>query len=171
LRNGIAILPQEPVLFSGTIKSNLDPFNQYNDEYLWDCLEKAHLKALVHGLNGQLEHAVLEHGENFSQGTRQMLCLARAISRQANILLLDEATANVDYELNEKMITTVKQEFAHCTVITIAHRLSTILDSDKIIVMDKGKIVEYDRPSVLAERRDGLFARMLRESTDKKKKR
>nr|XP_020011854.1 canalicular multispecific organic anion transporter 1 [Castor canadensis] len=149
LRGKLTIIPQDPILFSGSLRMNLDPFNSYSDEEIWKALELAHLKSFVAGLQFGLSHEVAEAGDNLSIGQRQLLCLGRALLRKSKILVLDEATAAVDLETDHLIQMTIRNEFSNCTVITIAHRLHTILDSDKIMVLDNGKIVEYGSPEEL----------------------
>uniref|UniRef100_A0A673B896 ATP-binding cassette, sub-family C (CFTR/MRP), member 2 n=1 Tax=Sphaeramia orbicularis TaxID=375764 RepID=A0A673B896_9TELE len=149
LRNRLTIIPQDPVLFSGTLRMNLDPFDKFSDEEIWRVLELSHLKDYVSGLQEKLQHEVAEGGENLSVGQRQLLCLARALLRQSRILILDEATAAVDLETDNLIQNTIRKEFSHCTVLTIAHRLHSIMDSSRVMVLDAGKIVEFDSPSNL----------------------
>lgn len=163
LREKLTIIPQDPVLFSGSLRMNLDPFNHYSDEELWKALELAHLKTFVSGLPLGLSHEVSEAGDNLSIGQRQLLCLARALLRKSKILIMDEATAAVDLETDHLIQTTIRSEFAHCTVLTIAHRLHTIMDSDRVMVLDKGKIVEFDSPEELL-RNPGPFHSMAKEA-------
>jgi len=160
LRSKISIIPQDPVLFSGTIRNNLDPYGEYSDKDLWDALEEVEMKKLV----GNLNISISEGGSNFSIGQRQLLCLARAIIRNNIILVLDEATANVDPQTDSLIQRTIKKTFSDCTVITIAHRLHTIMDSDRVLVMDSGHAVEYDHPKVLLENKNGMFYNMVREA-------
>lgn len=182
LRSKLAIIPQDPVLFIGSIRTNLDPFSQYTDADLWETLEKViltfvqakkrtyilckvHLKKLVEELPGKLESSVSENGENFSVGQRQLLCIGRALVRKPKILVLDEATASIDIETDELIQKTIRQSFANCTVLTVAHRLYTIIDSDKIMVMDKGKLVEFDSPkNLLQSDQISLFAKLIDQS-------
>ncbi|XP_033956822.1 ATP-binding cassette sub-family C member 2 [Pseudochaenichthys georgianus] len=158
LRNSLTIIPQDPVLFSGTLRMNLDPFDKFSDEAIWKVLELSHLKNYVAGLQEGLQHEVAEGGENLSVGQRQLLCLARALLRKSRILILDEATAAVDLETDDLIQTTIRQEFSHCTVLTIAHRLQSIMDSSRVMVLDAGKIVEFDSPSNLLEKRGNFYA-------------
>uniref|UniRef100_A0A3P9K0Y3 ATP-binding cassette, sub-family C (CFTR/MRP), member 2 n=1 Tax=Oryzias latipes TaxID=8090 RepID=A0A3P9K0Y3_ORYLA len=163
LRSRLTIIPQDPVLFSGTLRMNLDPFDKFSDEELWKALELSHLKDYVAGLQEGLQHEVAEGGENLSVGQRQLLCLARALLRKSRILILDEATAAVDLETDNLIQNTIRKEFAHCTVLTIAHRLHSIMDSSRVMVLDAGKIVEFDSPSNLLENR-GYFYSMAKDA-------
>ncbi|XP_039546373.1 canalicular multispecific organic anion transporter 1 isoform X1 [Pimephales promelas] len=158
LRSRLTIIPQDPVLFSGTLRMNLDPFLKFSDEEIWSVLELAHLKDYVRGLPAGLQHEVSEGGENLSLGQRQLLCLARALLRKSRILILDEATAAVDLETDDLIQSTIRREFSHCTVLTIAHRLNTILDSSRVMVLDSGKIVEFDSPSTLLHKQGHFYS-------------
>ncbi|CAD5211774.1 unnamed protein product [Bursaphelenchus okinawaensis] len=161
LRSNITIIPQDPVLFSGTLRFNLDPFNRYSDEQLWKSLELAHLKAFTTSLAEGLEHPITEGGDNISVGQRQLVCLARALLRRSKILVLDEATAAVDLATDSLIQETIRKEFAGSTVFTIAHRLNTIMDYDKVMVLDKGEIKEYDSPRALLNDRNTVFYGMV----------
>ncbi|XP_039927054.1 ATP-binding cassette sub-family C member 2 [Hirundo rustica] len=163
LRNNLTIIPQDPVLFTGTLRMNLDPFDQYSDEAVWKALELAHLKTYVQGLPEGLLHFVSEGGENLSVGQRQLVCLARALLRKAKILILDEATAAVDLETDDLIQTTIRSEFADCTVLTIAHRLHTIMDSNRVMVLHAGQIVEFDSPEELLTKQ-GVFSAMAKDA-------
>uniref|UniRef100_A0A4W6CQK3 ATP-binding cassette, sub-family C (CFTR/MRP), member 2 n=1 Tax=Lates calcarifer TaxID=8187 RepID=A0A4W6CQK3_LATCA len=158
LRNRLTIIPQDPVLFSGTLRMNLDPFDKFSDEDIWRVLELSHLKDYVAGLQEGLQHEVAEGGENLSVGQRQLLCLARALLRKSRILILDEATAAVDLETDNLIQNTIRKEFSHCTVLTIAHRLHSIMDSSRVMVLDAGKIVEIDSPSNLLKKQGHFYA-------------
>ncbi|KAF7219965.1 ATP-binding cassette sub-family C member 2 [Nothobranchius furzeri] len=158
LRNNITIIPQDPVLFSGTLRMNLDPFDKFSDENIWRVLELSHLKDYITGLEEGLQHEVAEGGENLSVGQRQLLCLARALLRKSRILILDEATAAVDLETDNLIQNTIRREFSHCTVLTIAHRLHSIMDSSRVMVLDAGKIVEFDSPNNLLEKRGHFYS-------------
>uniref|UniRef100_A0A3B5A424 ATP-binding cassette, sub-family C (CFTR/MRP), member 6b, tandem duplicate 1 n=1 Tax=Stegastes partitus TaxID=144197 RepID=A0A3B5A424_9TELE len=149
LRSRITIIPQDPVLFSGSVRMNLDPFETCSDEDLWKALELAHLSSFVSALPHKLNHQCSEGGENLSLGQRQLLCLARALLRKTRILVLDEATAAVDLRTDQLIQSTIRTQFSDCTVLTIAHRLNTIMDYTRVIVMDQGSIVEMDSPRQL----------------------
>ncbi|KAK8748981.1 hypothetical protein OTU49_015623 [Cherax quadricarinatus] len=157
LRSRLTIIPQDPVLFSGTLQMNLDPFHKYDDAKVWSALEQSHLKEFVSGLPNGLQHQVSEGGENLSVGQRQLVCLARAILRKTRVLVLDEATAAVDLETDDLIQQTIRREFASCTVITIAHRLNTIMDSTRIVVLDRGEIKEFDTPATLLNNKNSIF--------------
>ncbi|XP_078519309.1 multidrug resistance-associated protein 1-like isoform X1 [Lissotriton helveticus] len=163
LRFKITIIPQDPVLFSGSLRMNLDPFNKYSDEEVWSSLELAHLKNFVSGLPDKLNHECSEGGENLSIGQRQLVCLSRALLRKTKILVLDEATAAVDLETDDLIQSTIRVQFEECTVITIAHRLNTIMDYTRVIVLDKGQIVEFDSPANLIQSK-GIFYSMAKDS-------
>uniref|UniRef100_A0A3P8P9I6 ATP-binding cassette, sub-family C (CFTR/MRP), member 2 n=1 Tax=Astatotilapia calliptera TaxID=8154 RepID=A0A3P8P9I6_ASTCA len=163
LRHRLTIIPQDPVLFSGSLRMNLDPFDKFSDEEIWRVLELSHLKSYVSGLQEGLQHKVAEGGENLSVGQRQLLCLARALLRKSRILILDEATAAVDLETDNLIQNTIRKEFSDCTVLTIAHRLHSIMDSSRVMVLDAGKVVEFDSPSNLLEK-EGHFYAMARDA-------
>ncbi|XP_033614351.1 multidrug resistance-associated protein 1 isoform X5 [Fukomys damarensis] len=163
LRFKITIIPQDPVLFSGSLRMNLDPFGRYSDEEVWTALELAHLKGFVSGLPDKLNHECAEGGENLSIGQRQLLCLARALLRKTKILVLDEATAAVDLETDGLIQSAIRTQFEDCTVLTIAHRLNTIMDYTRVIVLDKGEIRECGTPSDLLQQR-GLFYSMAKDA-------
>ncbi|XP_014214762.1 probable multidrug resistance-associated protein lethal(2)03659 [Copidosoma floridanum] len=163
LRSKISIIPQEPVLFTGTLRKNLDPFEEYSDHVLWQALEDVELKGFLDSDLG-LQMLVMEGGSNFSVGQRQLLCLARAIVRNNKIFVLDEATANVDPHTDELIQKAVRKKFENCTVLIIAHRLNTVMDSHKILVMDGGKIVEFDHPYNLLQNKDGVFYNMVKQT-------
>lgn len=163
LRSNISIIPQDPVLFSGTLRKNLDPFEQYPDYVLWTALQEVELKDMIMEGPG-LNMTVYEGGSNFSVGQRQLICLARAIVRNNVILVLDEATANVDPKTDLLIQSTIRKKFADCTVLTIAHRLYTIMDSDKVLVMDSGEAVEYGHPGDLLSQPSGFFKDLVNET-------
>uniref|UniRef100_A0A803YGW9 Multidrug resistance-associated protein 1 n=1 Tax=Meleagris gallopavo TaxID=9103 RepID=A0A803YGW9_MELGA len=163
LRFKITIIPQDPILFSGSLRMNLDPFDQHSDEDIWRSLELAHLKNFVSSLPDKLNHECSEGGENLSVGQRQLVCLARALLRKSKILVLDEATAAVDLETDNLIQSTIKSQFEECTVLTIAHRLNTIMDYTRVLVLDRGEVVECDSPDNLLQAK-GLFYSMAKDS-------
>ncbi|KAG0073648.1 hypothetical protein BGZ90_011416 [Linnemannia elongata] len=157
LRQHLAIIPQEPILFVGTVRDNLDPFEEMQDADLWEALERAHLKDHIASLEGGLSFKVSQNGDNFSVGQRSLICLARALLRKTKILVLDEATAAVDVETDELIQNTIRSEFKDRTILTIAHRIKTVMDSEKILVLEKGRVEEFEAPAVLMQRSDSLF--------------
>ncbi|KAI8342382.1 multi drug resistance-associated protein MRP [Chlamydoabsidia padenii] len=164
LRSRLTIIPQDPVLFFGTVRSNLDPFGTCDDAQIWDALRHAHLFDHISGMDGKLNAAVLEGGENFSVGQRQLICLARALLRHTSILVLDEATAAIDVETDSIIQETIRKQFKHATIITIAHRINTVMDSDRILVLDKGSILEFDTPQALLADKESSFYSMSKEA-------
>ncbi|KAI0239976.1 Multidrug resistance-associated protein 1 [Lamellibrachia satsuma] len=162
LRSKLTIIPQDPVLFTGPLRMNIDPFNLYTDEEVWRSLEHAHLKDYVMSLPSGLQHNCAEGGENLSVGQRQLVCLARALLRKSKILVLDEATAAVDLETDDLIQATIRTEFADSTVITIAHRLNTIMDYDRVLVLDNGTIKELGTPEALLKNKDSIFYGMAK---------
>ncbi|KAL3283208.1 hypothetical protein HHI36_006357 [Cryptolaemus montrouzieri] len=166
VRTKIAIIPQEPVLFSGTMRKNLDPFEEYGDEVLWNALEQVELKETVDEMAQGLNAVVSEGGSNFSVGERQLVCLARALIRHNKILVLDEATANVDPYTDSLIQKTIRNKFANCTVLTIAHRLNTVMDSDKILVMKAGRVEEFDHPYALLQNEESLLYSLVQATGD-----
>uniref|UniRef100_A0A672I1S6 ATP-binding cassette, sub-family C (CFTR/MRP), member 3 n=1 Tax=Salarias fasciatus TaxID=181472 RepID=A0A672I1S6_SALFA len=163
LRSKLTIIPQEPVLFSGTLRMNLDPFDRYSDEEVWKALEHSHLHRFVSNQPSKLELECSEGGENLSVGQRQLVCLARALLRKTRILILDEATAAIDLETDDLIQSTIRTQFEDCTVFTIAHRLNTIMDYTRVLVLDKGQIAEFDTPSNLIAQR-GIFYGMAKDA-------
>lgn len=185
LRGRLTIIPQDPVLFSGTLRMNIDPFDAYTDDEIWASLEHSHLKAFVKGTAGGLLYEISEGGENLSIGQRQLVCLARALLRKTKVLILDEATAAVDLEtddliqvINLQLLMgnmfntillsnsqkTIRSQFSECTILTIAHRLNTIMDSDKVLVLDAGIVAEYDSPANLLSNRHTIFYGMAKDA-------
>ncbi|KAM9424656.1 LOW QUALITY PROTEIN: ATP-binding cassette sub-family C member 3 [Pholidichthys leucotaenia] len=163
LRSKLTIIPQEPVLFSGTLRMNLDPFNSYTDEDVWKALEHSHLHQFVSKQPAKLELECSEGGENLSVGQRQLVCLARALLRKTRILILDEATAAIDLETDDLIQSTIRTQFEDCTVFTIAHRLNTIMDYTRVLVLDKGQIAEFDTPTNLISQK-GIFYGMAKDA-------
>mmetsp|Transcript_87336 Transcript_87336/g.251859 ORF Transcript_87336/g.251859 Transcript_87336/m.251859 type:complete len:344 (-) Transcript_87336:204-1235(-) len=162
LRSKIGIIPQNPVLFSGTIRSNMDPFGQFSDDQIWNALEQCGLKVSVEGMPGGLGATVTEYGSNLSAGMRQMLVMGRALLKQCRILLLDEATSSVDFETDKEIQRTLREAFKGTTVLTIAHRINTIMDSDKILVMKDGVVAEYAPPQELLKDESSIFSEIVR---------
>ncbi|KAM3568437.1 hypothetical protein VYU27_009440, partial [Nannochloropsis oceanica] len=157
LRSRFSIIPQDPVLFTGTVRFNLDPFDQYSDRDVWTALERAHLAAQVRRLPQGLLAEVEEGGKNFSLGERQLLCMARALLRHSQVLLLDEATSAVDAETDRLIQETIRTEFKGATLLTIAHRIFTLVDYNRIAVLDAGTVVEFDAPLTLLKKKGGHF--------------
>ncbi|XP_017083193.2 probable multidrug resistance-associated protein lethal(2)03659 [Drosophila eugracilis] len=161
LRRRISIIPQDPVLFSGSLRFNLDPFEEKTDEELWLALEAVKLKEFVSNLKEGICCRLHDCGANFSMGQRQLVCLARALLRQNKILIMDEATANVDPETDNLIQEAIHTKFAHCTVLTIAHRLHTVMDNDRVMVVDMGRVVELGHPHELLHNRHGYLHRFV----------
>jgi ABC-type multidrug transport system fused ATPase/permease subunit len=159
------VVPQDPVLFSGTIRFNLDPCETFTEEVLWDALQLAHMRSFVETLPDRLEHQVSEGGSNLSVGQRQLICLARALLRKPRILVLDEASASVDMETDSLVHSTIKEHFRNCTVLTIAHRLNFMFDCDRILSMDAGRVVEFDTPRNLWANETSIFRSLANESS------
>uniref|UniRef100_A0A674EKH8 Multidrug resistance-associated protein 4 n=1 Tax=Salmo trutta TaxID=8032 RepID=A0A674EKH8_SALTR len=164
LRQKMSIIPQDPVLFTGTMRKNLDPFSQHTDEDLWNALQEVQLKSVVEELPNKMETVLAESGSNFSVGQRQLVCLARAVLRKNRILIIDEATANVDPRTDELIQKTIRDKFRECTVLTIAHRLNTIIDSDRILVLGAGMIQEFDEPYVLLQNQESALYRIVQQT-------
>ena len=168
LRSKIGIIPQDPVMFSMTVRFNLDPFNKYTDEELWNALDNVDMKKVIETLPGLLNEEVSEGGENFSAGQRQLLCIARALLRKPKILVLDEATASIDNETDAFIQTMIRKSFKDCTILTIAHRLHTIIDSDRIVVLEQGNLAEFDSPKALLSKSgdDAIFKGLWQKHND-----
>ncbi|XP_077980908.1 ATP-binding cassette sub-family C member 8-like [Glandiceps talaboti] len=162
LRSRLAIIPQDPVLFSGTIRFNLDPAGTRSDTELWDALEIAQLKTTVEYLDDKLDSLISDEGDNFSVGQRQLFCLARAFLKKTQILVMDEATASVDMKTDTILKNVIRTAFADRTVLTIAHRISTIVDSDMVLVLSDGQVMEYDSPQTLLRDENSLFSALVR---------
>ncbi|KAK9779422.1 putative Metal resistance protein YCF1 [Seiridium cardinale] len=164
LRRRLAIIPQDAALFEGTVRDNLDPGHVRDDTELWSVLDHARLKEHVASMEGGLEAKINEGGSNLSQGQRQLVSLARAMLTPSNILVLDEATAAVDVETDAALQETLRSPlFAHRTIITVAHRINTILDSDRVVVLDKGEVVEFDTPQELIKKK-GVFYGLVKQA-------
>ncbi|KAH9902650.1 P-loop containing nucleoside triphosphate hydrolase protein [Cubamyces lactineus] len=176
LRSRITIISQDVSLFSGTLRSNLDPFDEHSDQECWDVLERCHLTSILKGsLQRSQDSAAalsldmpISQTGSLSAGERQLVAMARAILRRSNVVILDEATSQIDSELDDQIQRTIREEFAGAIVITIAHRLRTVLDYDRIMVLSAGEIVEFDSPSVLLRKPGGTFRELCRASTDRR---
>ncbi|XP_010737268.3 multidrug resistance-associated protein 5 [Larimichthys crocea] len=164
LRSKLAIIPQEPVLFIGTVRTNLDPWDQYSDSQIWEALEKTHIKEMVSQLPHSLHSEVTENGENFSVGERQLLCVARALLRSSKVLILDEATAAIDTETDHLIQETIRCAFGSCTTLIIAHRLNTVMSCSRVMVLDNGQILEFDSPAALLADENSRFRAMIEAS-------
>ncbi|GIY00679.1 multidrug resistance-associated protein 1 [Caerostris extrusa] len=164
LRSKLTIIPQDPILFTGSLRMNLDPNDEHSEDEIWASLEKSYLKTFVLNLNEALEHDIEEGGSNLSAGQRQLVCLARALLKNSKILVLDEATASVDMDTDQLIQNTIRTAFADRTVITIAHRINTVLDYDKIVVLESGHIVEVGNPTNLLENENSRFYLMNKEA-------
>ena len=174
LRSRLAIVPQDPVLFKGSVRSNLDPFSEKSDDALWNALSRVKMAEYVASMPGGTgriggdlsEKSITDQGSNISVGQRQLLCMARAILRGASILVMDEATANVDPETDNLIQETLRTEFAETTVLCIAHRLNTVVNCNLVLVMDEGRVSEYDHPLTLLDKHDSAFYGMCEKSGD-----
>ncbi|XP_046560393.1 multidrug resistance-associated protein 1-like [Haliotis rubra] len=164
LRGKLTILPQDPVIFTGSLRSNLDPFSEYSDKELWTVLEQAHLKQFILTFPDTIHHECGEEGRELSVGQRQLVCLARTLLRNTKILVLDEATAAVDMETDDLIQQTIRSEFKDCTVLTIAHRLNTVMDYDRILVLEQGRVAEYDTPENLLQQPNSIFFKMAKDA-------
>ncbi|CAO2644872.1 ATP-binding cassette sub-family C member 3 [Lemmus lemmus] len=163
LRSQLTIIPQDPILFSGTLRMNLDPFGRYSEEDIWRALELSHLHAFVSSQPAGLDFQCSEGGDNLSVGQRQLVCLARALLRKSRVLVLDEATAAIDLETDDLIQGTIRTQFQDCTVLTIAHRLNTIMDYNRVLVLDKGVVAEFDSPTNLIAA-EGIFYGMAKDA-------
>ncbi|KAE8665478.1 ABC transporter C family member 4 [Hibiscus syriacus] len=162
LRSRFGIIPQEPVLFEGTVRSNIDPVGQFSDEEIWKSLERCQLKDVVTSKPDKLDSLVVDNGDNWSVGQRQLLCLGRVMLKRSRLLFMDEATASVDSQTDAIIQKIIREDFAACTIISIAHRIPTVMDCDRVLVVDAGKAKEFDKPSRLLER-PTLFAALVKE--------
>lgn len=163
LRESMSVIPQSPTLFSGcTIRENLDPFGSFSDDKINQALRDAHmLDAIREQGSSGLDSIVAEGGTNYSVGQRQLLCLARAILRKAKVLILDEATANVDTRTDHLLQEAIARSFSGASIIAVAHRLDTVIDYDKILVLGNGKVIAYDTPNALASEKGSVFSSMI----------
>lgn len=162
LRSRFGIIPQEPVLFEGTVRSNIDPTGLYTDDEIWKSLERCQLKDVVSAKPGKLDSAVVDNGDNWSVGQRQLLCLGRVMLKRSRLLFMDEATASVDSYTDGVIQKIIREDFAARTIISIAHRIPTVMDCDRVLVIDAGRAKEFDKPSHLLER-PSLFGSLVQE--------
>ncbi|KAI3848476.1 hypothetical protein MKX03_031743 [Papaver bracteatum] len=160
LRSCLGIIPQDPTLFNGTVRYNLDPLSQHSDQEIWEVLRKCQLEEALHDKEGGLDSS---DGVNWSMGQRQLFCLGRALLRRSKILVLDEATASIDNATDYILQKTIRTEFASCTVITVAHRIPTVMDSTMVLAISDGKIIEYGEPLKLMKEEGSLFAQLVKE--------
>ncbi|KAJ7563499.1 hypothetical protein O6H91_03G113100 [Diphasiastrum complanatum] len=167
LRSRFGIIPQEPTMFEGTIRSNIDPLDQYTEDEIWEGLEKCQLADIVKQKPEKLDSSVVDNGDNWSVGQKQLFSLGRALLKRSRILFLDEATASVDSQTDGVIQKTIRDEFATSTVISIAHRIPSVMDSDFVLVMDAGKVKEFDRPARLLEQPKSVFSALVREYTSR----
>ncbi|CAL0323892.1 unnamed protein product [Lupinus luteus] len=165
LRSKLSIIPQDPTMFEGTVRSNLDPLEEYSDEQIWEALDKCQLGDEVRNKEGKLDSTVSENGENWSMGQRQLVCLGRVLLKKSKILVLDEATASVDTATDNLIQQTLKQHFTNSTIITIAHRITSVIDSNMVLLLNQGLIEEYDTPTTLLENKSSSFAQLVAEYT------
>ncbi|CAN0881717.1 ABC transporter C family member 8 [Linum grandiflorum] len=163
LRMKLSVIPQEPTLFRGSVRTNLDPLGLYTDDQIWEALDKCQLKPTISTLPNLLDSSVSDEGENWSAGQRQLFCLGRVLLRRNKILVLDEATASIDSSTDSILQKIIRQEFAECTVITVAHRVPTVIDSDMVMVLSYGELLEYDEPSRLMKTSDSSFSKLVAE--------
>ncbi|KAI4348058.1 hypothetical protein L6164_008819 [Bauhinia variegata] len=163
LRSRFGIIPQDPTLFNGTVRYNLDPLSQHSDEEIWEVLGKCQLLEAVKEKENGLDSSVVEDGSNWSMGQRQLFCLGRALLRRSRILVLDEATASIDNATDLILQKTIRTEFADCTVITVAHRIPTVMDCTMVLAISDGKLMEYDEPMNLMKREGSLFGQLVKE--------
>ncbi|XP_039031331.1 ABC transporter C family member 5 isoform X2 [Hibiscus syriacus] len=163
LRSRLGIIPQDPTLFEGTIRDNLDPLEEHSDHEIWEALEKSQLGDIVREKDQKLDAPVLENGDNWSVGQRQLVSLGRALLKQARILVLDEATASVDTATDNLIQKIIRTEFMNCTVCTIAHRIPTVIDSDFVLVLSDGRVAEFDTPAHLLEDKSSMFLKLVTE--------
>ena len=170
LRESMSIIPQDPFLFSGTLRENLDLTGLKSDDELWNVLRKCRLDEKFRVNSTGLNFEIEEKGKNFSAGEKQLVCLARAILTNRKILCIDEATASVDFETDSFIQQTIRQEFKFVTVLAIAHRVNTILDYDRVIVMDKGKVIEFDTVKNLLSNKNSAFYHLVNSKETEVKK-
>eukprot|EP00257_Ricinus_communis_P003154 XP_002515003.2 putative ABC transporter C family member 15 [Ricinus communis] len=171
LRSGLGIIPQDPTLFQGTVRTNLDPLQEHSDHEIWEVLKKCRLADIVRQDSRLLEAPVAEDGENWSVGQRQLVCLARVLLKKRRILVLDEATASIDTATDNIIQGAIREETSRCTVITVAHRIPTVIDNDLVLVLDEGKVIEYDCPGQLLKDSSSSFSKLVAEFLRRSSKR
>ncbi|KAL6578332.1 hypothetical protein OROMI_010660 [Orobanche minor] len=168
LRSRLSIIPQDPTMFQGTVRSNLDPLEQYTDAQIWDTLDKCQLGDQVRKMERKLDSNVHDNGENWSMGQRQLVCLGRALLKKSKVLILDEATASVDTDTDNVIQQTLNHHhLSHCTIVTIAHRITSVLDSDMVLLLSHGVVKEYDSPSRLLQSKSSSFSMLVAEYTSR----
>ncbi|GLT83648.1 hypothetical protein SLE2022_019250 [Rubroshorea leprosula] len=165
LQSRLSIISQDPTMFEGTVRSNLDPLEEYTDEQIREALDKCQLGDEVRKKEGKLDSTVSENGENWTVGQRQLVCLGRVLLKKTKVLVLDEATASVDTATDNLIQQTLREHFSDCTVLTIAHRITSVLDSDMVLLQNHGLIEEYDSPARLLENKSSSFAQLVAEYT------
>ncbi|CAK7335662.1 unnamed protein product [Dovyalis caffra] len=163
LRSRFAVIPQDPTLFVGSVRYNLDPLSKHTDQEIWEVLEKCHLRVAIQEKEEGLDSLVAQDGSNWSMGQRQLFCLGRALLKRSRILVLDEATASIDNATDSILQKTIRTEFAECTVITVAHRIPTVMDCTMVLAISDGKLVEYDEPLKLMSKEGSLFGQLVKE--------
>ena len=164
LRSALSIIPQESILFAGTLRENFDPEAKYSDQAIWDAINAAGLTELIQSLPEGLETELKENASGFSVGQLQLLCLARALLKRARVLVMDEATASTDADTDAKIQATIKTKLTHATVLSIAHRLHSVIEFDKVLVMDAGRVAEFDSPAALLDNPSSIFSSMVDET-------
>lgn len=163
-RKNIAIIPQDPILFTGTIRDNIDPYREYTEDQIWAAVTKVKLKSCITNLDA----AVIQNGVGFSVGQKQLICLARAALRHNDIVILDEATANMDVQTEMLLYNVIEEVFSECTILIIAHRLEYIKKCDKVMVIESGHLVEYCPPDLLFRDGGSLFQSMYIDDENQK---
>lgn len=161
-RRTFSVITQDPILFAGSIRSNMDPFMKLEDYEIWNALEDVQIKQWVQLLPGQLQYRLTESGSNLSAGERQLLCLARVLLQKNKIVILDEVAANVDFKTDRLIQEVIRTKLKDVTVLTIAHRLETIIDYDRVMVIDQGRVIEFDKPGALLNNRGSYFAELMK---------
>ncbi|KAC9793724.1 hypothetical protein E3N88_45250 [Mikania micrantha] len=168
LRSRLSIIPQDPTMFNGTVRSNMDPLEDYTDDQIWEALDKCQIGDEVRNKEGKLDATVTENGDNWSMGQRQLICLGRVLLKKTKILVLDEATASVDTATDNMIQKTLRQHFSDSTVVAIAHRITSVVKSDMVLVLNNGLIEEYDSPTTLLEDKSSSFSQLVAEYSMRK---